>query len=287
MRRSALTVTMSREGDSRGGRQLRLKAATKRNLYTSRIIKAGALLADTKTLLANWDPSRPVAANLEAFRSENLFGKASRSRVEDVLAIFRQRYLTDEVVTRSLVTLVRNRLPAEALDPILYFYSAQADLLLHDAVTEILADLRSRGRSDVTLYDIESVLTQWVSEGKTAGSWSEPTIRRIAQGLLATLRDFGVLRGAVAKRVASTYLPLESFAFIAFDLRQHQPSGERLVEDGEWRLFFLSPPAVERLFMEAHQGGLLEYHAAGPVIRISFPADSLEGYADVISQRAH
>ena len=263
-----------------------MKAAARRNLYTSRIIKAGALLSDTKTLLANWDSSRRVTANLEAFRSENLFGKASRSRVEDVLAIFRQRYLMDERVTRSLITLVRNRFPAEALDPILYFYSARADRLLHDAVTEILADLQGRGRSEVTLYDFESVLTQWVSEGKTAGVWSEPTIRRIAQGLLATLRDFGLLRGAVAKHLAAMYLPLESFAFIAFDLKQHQPSGERLVEDSEWRLFFLSPPAVERLFMEAHQRGLLEYHAAGPVVRISFPADSLEGYANVVSQRA-
>jgi hypothetical protein len=31
--------------------------------------------------------------NLERLRRENVLGKASRSRVEDVLAIFRQRYL--------------------------------------------------------------------------------------------------------------------------------------------------------------------------------------------------
>nr|MCU0977713.1 DUF1819 family protein [Pirellulaceae bacterium] len=51
-------------------------------LYSSKIIKAGALLADTKTLLAHWDDSLPVADNLAAVRRDNLFGKASRSRVE-------------------------------------------------------------------------------------------------------------------------------------------------------------------------------------------------------------
>src|SRR4051794_15639652 len=60
--------------------------------YTSRIIKAGALLDDTKTLLAHWDTQASVPENLDRVRRENVFGKASRSRVEDILAVFRQRY---------------------------------------------------------------------------------------------------------------------------------------------------------------------------------------------------
>jgi hypothetical protein len=97
-------------------------------LYTSKIIKAGALLADTKTMLAQWDEHRSVSDNLNRFRCENIFGKASRSRIEDILAIFRQRYLTSEIVTRSLVILVQGGFPSEALDRILYFFAAQADL---------------------------------------------------------------------------------------------------------------------------------------------------------------
>ena len=69
--------------------------------YSSKIIKAGALLADTKTLLAHWDISATVQANLIRIRHENLFGKASRSRVEDILAIFRQRYLVEDDVIKA------------------------------------------------------------------------------------------------------------------------------------------------------------------------------------------
>ncbi len=39
--------------------------------------------------------------NLERLRRENLLGKASRSRVEDILSIFRQRYLSEESVTEA------------------------------------------------------------------------------------------------------------------------------------------------------------------------------------------
>jgi hypothetical protein len=80
--------------------------------YSSKIIKAGALLADTKTLLAHWDLGASAHDNLRRLRRENVFGKASRSRVEDILAVFRQRYLAEEPVTRALVVLVRGRLPA-------------------------------------------------------------------------------------------------------------------------------------------------------------------------------
>jgi len=113
--------------------------------YTSRIIKAGALLPDTKTLLSHWDLTESVPTNLQRLQRENVFGKASRSRVEDIVGIFRQRYLTEPSVTRALVTLVKMRLPASALDRILYFHAAKADRLLHDVVSEILGPMSAKG----------------------------------------------------------------------------------------------------------------------------------------------
>lgn len=256
-------------------------------IYTSKIIKAGALLTDTKTLLIHWNGSHSVAENLDRFKRDNLFGKTSRSRVEDILAIFRQRYLADKCLTRALIAIFKGHLPSKSLDSVLYFHAAQSDLLLHDFVTEFLAKRHQQGRNDLDIEDVQAVLAQWVRERKTTRQWSEGTIIRVAQGLLSTLRDFGVLQGTVKKHLTSPYVPVESFAWVAFYLQKRQPSGERLLHDPEWRLFFLAPQTVERLFLEAHQHHLLEYHAAGPVIRISFPAESLEEYARVIAQRPY
>lgn len=256
-------------------------------LYTSKIIKAGALLADTKTMLAHWDENCSVSENLNRFRRENIFGKASRSRIEDILVIFRQRYLDSAPVAKALVTLVQGGFPNEALDRILYFHAAQSDALLHDIVTKVLTPFHEIGKIDVTSGDIQTVVTRWVNEGKTSANWSEETILRVTQGLLSTLRDFGVLQGAANKRLAPIYLPVEAFAYLAFYLQQQQPSGERLLDDPEWQLFFLSRHTVERFFLEAHQHHLLEYHAAGSIIRITFPAKSIEEYAHALTQRAH
>jgi hypothetical protein len=253
--------------------------------YTSKIIKAGALLSDTKTFLSHWDTKAPVHENIKRIRNENVFGKASRSRVEDIVAIFRQRYLSEQSVTKALVVLVSKRLPAVALSRIFYFHAAQADRLLHDVVTEVLLPQNARGLTHIDIREVEKVLAKWVAEGKTSGHWSEPTIRRIAQGLLSALRDFGVLQGAVSKRITSAYLPTEAFAYIAFYLKQRQPSGAKLLELPDWKLFFLPSEGVERFLFEAHQRELLEYHVAGSVTRLTVPATTLAEYANVLAER--
>ncbi len=256
-------------------------------LYSSKIIKAGALLADTKTLLAHWDVASTAADNVQRLRRENVFGKASRSRVEDILNIFRQRYLADEAVTRALVILVNRKLPAASLDRILYFHAARSDRLLHDVVVEVLMPLQARGFKDIDVVDIQTPLKKWVDDGMTTAPWSEPTIVRIAQGLLSALRDFGVLQGAAKKRIAPAYLPVEAFSYLMFFLKQHEPSGAKLVELPDWKLFFLSREGVERFLFEAHQQHLLEYHAAGSVTRLTFPVGTLEEYANVLAEGAH
>jgi hypothetical protein len=253
--------------------------------YTSRIIKAGALLPDTKLLLTNWDEDLDVQANLDRVRRENLFGKTSRARVEDILLVFRQRYLKDLEILKALVVMAGSRIPSEVLDRILYFQAVRSDPLLHDLVTEVLVDWSTRSDREVSTREVQNWVNEQVEAGNTEGSWSFEVQRRVVQGLLATLRDFGILEGSVKKRIAYFYLPLDAFAFIAFQLVREGRSGERLLNDPEWKLFFLPQGGAERFFLEAHQESLLEYYAAGRVVRIDFPAKDLEEYAGVLTQR--
>lgn len=254
-------------------------------LYSSKIIKVGAGLADTKTLLAYWDLAVSAQDNMERAQRDNLLGKPSRSRVRDVLAIFRQRFLGEQAVTRALVVLVTGKFPAASLDRILFFHAARADRLLYDVVTEFLTSLWAMGVTDIDVAELQKPLKKWLVEGRTSAAWSDSTVRRIAQGLLSALRDFGVLQGAVKKRIAPAFLSVEAFAYLAFYLKQQQPSGAKLLELPDWKLFFLSREDVERFLVEAHQRELLEYHVAGSVTRLTFPANTLEEYANVLAQR--
>jgi Putative inner membrane protein (DUF1819) len=257
-----------------------------RPLYTSRIQKAAGALPEIKTLLSYWDSEQSVDSNIQRFERENILGKASRTRMSDLLhRTFKQRYLADPEVLPALVVFAHAGTSSQVLDPILYFLAAESDPLLRDAVVDVLASRIARQDSEITVGQVVTWLNQQVSDGLTEGPWSETTTTRVARSLLAALRDFGLLEGKVNKRVVPIYLPTIAFVFIAFLLARHQRSGDRLLHDPAWRLFFLPSEAVERFFLEAHQEGLLEYHAAGPVIRIDFPASSPERYARVLTER--
>ncbi len=138
-------------------------------LYSSKIIKAGALIPDTKALLSAWDPALSVSENLQRVRRQNLLGKTSRSRAEDILAIFRQRYLAEETVALALSSIVKHQSNGNTLNRILYFHSVRADLLLRDVVIELLVPQWLRGVMEIDVQEIESALRKWVEEGKTSG----------------------------------------------------------------------------------------------------------------------
>jgi hypothetical protein len=133
--------------------------------------------------------SPPQTDSIRAGQEASKWGKL-------ILAIFRRRYLSEKSVTAALVTLVQRKFPPASLERLLYFHSARADRLLHDAVTDVLLNMKQRGLMDIAVHDFQRPLERWVEQGKTVSSWSETTIIRVAQELLATLRDFSVLEGA-------------------------------------------------------------------------------------------
>lgn len=279
-RMSMAKKTSSRNTQRSGG-------ASSAAVYSTRILKATALLSDTRILLEHWDGSMPVKENLARFQSENIFGKTSRSRVQDILKIFRQRYLQNPHVIRALNVLAKSRFAESSLNRILYYHSALSDRLIYDVVTDVLLPQRNSGIVEVSLLRIQQKLRTWIAEGKTASAWSDSTIERVTQNLAATLRDFGVLEGAFNKRIAVAYLPIEAFAYICFYIKQNQPSGHKLIQHPDWQLFFMQTEGVERSLAEAHQRRLLEWHAAGSVTRLTFPAANLEEYARVLVERTY
>jgi len=260
---------------------------SRKRIYSSRILKAGALLDETKTLLSIWDESATTSDNIARFQQENILGKASRSRANDILTAFRQRYLVDERVMRSLILLIKGRCHTEIIDRILYFHAAMSDPLIHDFATDLLWSKYHRGLQKISVDETRDWIKKRIADGKTMEPWSENTLRRSARGLMSALRDFGILNGIRHKQIAPIYVPVGAFCYIAFYLYCLGLSGKSLLDSPEWRLFLHAPQDVERLLLEAHQVHLLEYRAAGSVIRIDFPVGTMEDYSRVILEREH
>jgi len=255
-------------------------------MYTSRLLKGGALLDDMRLLVRAWNDGGS-AKQKDRIVVENILGKKTRVRAIDVYRrAFLQRFLKgDPPEAWKIVRPLEDReVPLEILRPVYYWITARSEPLLYDfASEEILAKSKNL---DQTVRVDEAV--QWVGKKLLEQDhiWGNTVTLKVSRGLLATLRDFGILEGAAKKRVAPVYLPIESFAYLAFCLHELGSSGERLIRHRDWRLFLLEPPVMEHLFLDAHQNRFLHYAAAGKIYRIEFFAQNLEEMANAIAGRA-
>jgi hypothetical protein len=255
--------------------------------YTTRLQKGGALVREMRLLVQHWEDGPGCAERL--LRS-NVISSPSRSRAWDAITrTFVPRFVSSRPADlwRPLGVLERAGWGAERLLNIHYYAAAAAEPLLWDFVVDVLAERQLLERTEVRTADVLRFLRHAPENRFVGRRWTASVSTRVARGLLAALRDFGVLAGAAKKRLAPLYLPVESFALLAMIRSLLGHRGKQSLGDPCWRLFFLSESAVERFFIEAQQRKLLEYHAAGSVIRIEFPAETLDEYAHELAQRAH
>jgi hypothetical protein len=254
--------------------------------YNSYLQKGGALLEDMRLLVRAWDSVSDKEAH-DRGMLQNILAKQTRIRIYDTYrCAFAPRFLkgNPQNAWRLVRPLEDRKLPIDIVRPLYYWITARGDRLLHEFVVEELAVRHQVG--DVITTD---AVYSWIDRKLAAYErrWSESVLRKVARGLLATLRDFRILEGSSKKRVAPVYLSTPSFAYLAFCLFLEGQSGQQLVRHSDWTLFLLKTDAIERHFMDAHQSHFLEYQVAGSLVRISFPTDRIEEYADVIAQRTH
>ncbi len=183
---------------------------------------------------------------------------------------------------RLLAALERVGIDRSAIVPIHYYSTAASEPLLWDFVVEELNPMAGTNR-EVTTDDVLRFLRTKPMEFFGGRGWTETVSTKVARGLLAALRDYGILAGASKKRIATPYLPVASFAILARIRHELGHRGDSAIHDDTWKLYFLSNTAVERFFVDAASLHLLTYETAGPVVRIEFPVGTLEEYGEHVA----
>lgn len=241
---------------------------------TSNIQKGGALLDDCRRVVEAWDPTFTPEENLARIADENLLGKASRSRTEDVLS----RIIVPRLVQPG--PHVIPALKALVLEPrsfveACYYEAARDDHLLALFAEDRLWHWWQEGRVGVSIGDV----TEWLAALAEAGyapEWSDAVRTKTARGLLAALRDFGVLRGGAHKEIAPPNMTPRGFAYVAWREHEQGASSRALVASRVWRRWLLDSDRVLDLFSQAARLGILQFSSAGSAVRIDWLVTSLQ-----------
>jgi hypothetical protein len=241
--------------------------------FTSNIQKGGALLDDARRLVEVWDPDENPEVNLVRIANENLLAKTSRARADDVLLRILRPRLVDP--GPQVIAALKELLAHPATFRTACYYEATRDEALLAAFAEgPVADRHDAGMVTISIQDTVDWLLTLEKDGQVR-AWSDTIRMKVARGLLAALRDFGVLTGAVHKEIAAPSISVHGFAYVAFRLYEQGASSRALLTSPVWRRWLLDGRRVDELFRQADHAKLLRYAAAGSVVRVDWLVESL------------
>jgi len=240
------------------------------------------MFGEMRRLSVLWSNEPDVANRLV---ETNVLASGSRMRAKDVITrAFVPRFVESNPpdMWRIVAQLEGLNADVAVIRTVHYFAMARTEQIIRDFVIEFICPRYERGILEVTTNDVVEFISACPSQKFSGGPWSSGVAVRVARGMLAALRDFGILTGRSKKHISAFEMSPLCFATIAYIIRMKRVSGYQLLHDTEWKIFLLAPASVERLFMECHQRKLLTYHAAGNIIRIDFPGNTMEQYLNAI-----
>ena len=244
-------------------------------MLTSRILKGGALVDDARRLVEVWDLHEDTQWNLDRVSDGNLLAKTSRARADVVLhQVLRPRLIEPgpHVIAAMKELLSSPRAFVEGY----YFEATRDDGLLAACTEDLLFGWWEAGRVGVDVKEVATWLQGLSTQGQTP-KWAENTYLEVARHLLAALRDFGILSGAVRKDFSRPSLSIAGFAYVAFRLHESGASSRALLATPVWHRWLLDQGRVTELLHEAARNGLLRFSSAGSSVRVDWLEESLSG----------
>jgi hypothetical protein len=239
---------------------------------TARLAGAASLRRELEALLA----SAPRGASASDYRrlliEENAAGKASANARMWMWKRLKLRYALDtpsspEVVafraTLGLATTPAERGLVEAL------MLARTDRLFREITLEVVSPHLKRPGAVVPFEAVrEAVQRKAQAEGL---HWSAKSVNNIANHVLTSLKDFGVLEGSRERRVTSVRIT-PPVALFAAQLGRAVGLTDRQNLDSAWfRLLGADATVAAEALRSAARSGLLEFRSQADVVELRLP----------------
>lgn len=245
---------------------------------SSTSIARGGLVHETYDALRAWDPSASKQANVALLRNGPAISAVSESWRKDIVTALSRR-LDPSERDASLVLLAKQGCNFDVWRPILLWHITRNEFLVRHFFMEFLFPRYVEGYRQLRADDLIPFLAHKSIQKRLKRPWQPPTLRRVANGLLQTAADFGLLTGVTGKAFVSYHLPEESFLYLLHAMADAEPNPRRLIDAADWRLYLMSTSDVERELLRLHQFRRLHYESAGSLAQLKLPCASSTDYA--------
>ncbi len=257
-----------------------------RQRYTVQLQAGLGMVSETRVLLKLWTPGMKPRQLFETALQSGEFPGISASSLQNVVSkCFAPRFLKDNDYPAWALKRWEAALSAPVFEQLLFLFTARANTILADFVTEVYWPRYAGGHIFLSNAESRAFVTQACQEGKTASRWSDSTITRMTRYLTGCCADFGLLEsGAKTTRKMRPYhIEPNVIAFLAYDLHFSGSGDNAVIAHDDWKLFGLQPHEVRDELKRLALKDFWILQTAGDVTRISWSFNDWEEVFDVIA----
>jgi len=237
--------------------------------YSSRNTSKGALVKEAFILFS---AARERGLTTDQLRDTALRGQMfpgasyeNRQRIWDCL---HWRYFAAGTnwIQRALASATAGSANAPLFLSVAYLYFSLRDRLTFDLVTDLVW---SRWRSQsvvITVADVLEFLERASNAHPAVKKWRASTRTKLAQSILAGLRDFGVLRGIQRKQIQRPVISPEAVFHLLCVLLAEGLSGRAVLDAPDWHLFLWTEDDVAKALSDLSQRRWIRFEGAGRTV---------------------
>lgn len=256
--------------------------------YTTQLQAGLGMVAETLELLRIWEPGMIPSRLADKAVQSGVFSRTTARRTRNVaVEMFAPRYLSnDGVAADRLKSLAERRVPAELLTQLCFVYTARAQRVFADFVTDVYWPKYHAGASTLSRKDAEIFIRQAMDAGHMHARWAESTVKRVSGYLIGCCADFGLV-AATAKRDRALQrfrIRPDAALYLAYDLRCTGFGGNAVVHHPDWRLFGLEVQEVVAVLRSVANDGHLLIQSSGEIIDIAWKYPSMKECLHAIAQ---
>ncbi|MGH2409669.1 MAG: BrxA family protein, partial [Chloroflexota bacterium] len=133
---------------------------------------------------------------------------------------------------------------------LLLLHTARQNILLYDIVRQVVVPLWRDGVPAINHVDMQRFLDRAAPTHPEIAGWSRATRVKLTGNLLTVLRDYGLLVGTAAKRIAQPVVTPFAAAHLARLLAAEGVEPAHLPAHPDWGLWLLDPARVSPLLAE-------------------------------------
>jgi hypothetical protein len=206
--------------------------------YLLRLASKTSLIEETRQFLLDYARLRDTEATRQALVNGGLpqRSRATRVTIVEIVQIRLTRWHPPAWVLDDLITFAQDGHTAE-LQAALLLHTARQDNLFYDIIQQIVASRWFAGERDLVRADVQRFLDSVQSTHPEVAGWSHSTREKLSSNVLTTLRDFGLLQGAVTKQIIEPIVPPVVVQHLIHLLQAEGIPPDQIAQHPDWHLW--------------------------------------------------